>query len=305
MNRHLLKLAALAAAITLWFYILGSATLEAERQVELAFVPPPGMAINGPTPSSATIRLRGNRVAVAHLFPPGEKISIDLNAAAEEGGQLEVELGQANIPLPAGVEMLHVSPDKVSLSLEREIKKWVPVKLKVEGELPEGLKLLEGQIVPAEVMIRGPLSVLRGIGQLSTAVIDLSTLSAQEGEGVLKTALEKVDARVALEGVREVQFKYKIRPDKANVSLPNVDILFLTLRNRFYSRAKRATLEVLVSEETLQILGGPEGLRGQSRVIAEIPPTAVGHVQVELRAEIPEGVHLLHIHPARISVSVR
>ena len=127
------------------------------------------------------------------------------------------------------------------MGLEREIKKRVLVRGKFTGELPDGLALVEREVVPEKLMIKGPRSILRGIGQLFTRPINLSTLGG-EGEGEVKVSLESQDFRVAIEEAGELALKYKIRPNQANFTLNNVNIHFLTLRNRFYSRVKRVSL---------------------------------------------------------------
>ena len=41
------------------------------------------------------------------------------------------------------------------------------------------------------------------------------------------------------------------------------------------------------------------------QVIADIPEAATGKTRVKLKAVLPEGIHLLKIHPEYIDVSVK
>ncbi len=301
-NRHLLKVLSFIAALAMWFYVLGSASVEVERQVKLSFVPPVGLSVNTEVPRALKLKLRGNRLLVGGVFTQGETVVVDLQRRAEGGAQ-EVELSPSLLKLPFGVEVLEMVPERVSIGLEREIKKRVSVRGRFGGELPQGLALVEREIVPEKVMIKGPRSVLKRIGQLFTRPIDLSTLGG-EGEGEVRVSLENEDFRVVVEEEEALALKYKIRPNQANFTLNNVNIHFLTLRNRFYSRVKRVSLDILLPEDMLTDLDEEE-LRQSARAIAEIPNNAQGRVRVELRAELPDGVHLLQIRPAAINISVR
>ncbi len=300
-GRHLLKIFSLVSAATLWFYVLNSEPLEIERKVGLVLLPPRGLAVNTEVPKTISVKLKGSRAFVKDLFFEGERIFVDLKNFPYQQKAFAVTFDKSMIPVPFGVEVLEVNPTQVMLSLDREIKKWVPVRSKLVGELPKDLKLVKREIEPQEFMIKGPRSVLKKIGQLQTAPVDLSIL---EGEGVLKIPLEIIDPRVVVEKLNDVHFKYTIRPNKANFTLNDVKIHFLTSRNRFRSRVKTVSLDVLMPEEVIRGLD-QKLLRDKLKVIAEIPERSTGKVRVKLRVKLPDGVHLLQMHPKYINVSVR
>ena len=302
---HLLKFFSLLLAITLWFYVLNSEPLEIERKVGLVLIPPPGLAINTEVPKKINVKVRGSRNFVKNLFFAGEKIFVDLKNYPYRQETFAITFDPSMIPAPFGVEVLEVKPPQIILSLEREIKKKVPVRPKVVGELSKDLRLIRTEIEPNSFMIKGPYSVLKKIGQLETAPIDLSLLEG--GEDTLKIPLIHRDPRVVIEDLKEdLLFKYIIRPNKANFTLRNVKIRFLTPHRRFYSPQRWASLDVLMSQEMIQKLN-EEQLRSKLKVIAEIPEsTRKGKTRIKLEVgELPEGVHLLQIHPKYINVTLR
>ena len=63
-NRHLLKVLSFVAALALWFYVLGSASVEVERRVPLSFLPPAGLSVSTEIPRVLKLKLRGNRLLV-------------------------------------------------------------------------------------------------------------------------------------------------------------------------------------------------------------------------------------------------
>src|SRR5690606_13626934 len=101
-------------------------------------------------------------------------------------------------------------------------------------------------------------------------------------------------------GSTEVEMHYKVKPKKANLTLKNIPVRFLSTSTRINSKVKEVALDVLVPEQS-------EGLltKDKVQVIADVPEGKRGQVQVDLRAVLPEGVHLLQIHPASINITVR
>lgn len=297
LNKHLLKIISLFLSITLWFYVLNSEPLEVERKMALVLLPPPGLALNVEVPRDVSVKIRGNRTFVQDLMASNEKLYIDLKDHPYDQETFAVTFSSDMIPVPFGIEVLEVTPQQVVLSLEKEIKKYVPVKAKIVGDLSNDLRLTKRKIEPKQFLISGPRSVLKTIGLIETLPIDLATL---EGSGRIKTPVEALDSRVVIENFKEPEFEYTIRPNKANFTLKNVKIHFLSASGHIESKDQFAALDVLIPQSDSK-----PGLKASEvKVIAEIPAGSSGKVRVRLRAELPSNIHLLQIHPEYINVSV-
>ncbi len=295
-SRHMLKVISLVCAVTMWFYVLNSEPLEVEKRVPLAMITPSGLAINVEIPTTVKVKLKGSRAFVQDLDLSQEKLIVDLRDYPYTQETFAVTFEKNMVRLPFGVEVQDIEPKQVVLSLEREIKKLVPIRLRTVGEVGRDLKLVEKSFQPKEFMIRGPYGVLKKTVLLNTLPVDLSTL---EGKGELRLPLENVDRRIVIEEKRDVAFSYTIRPNKANLTLKNINISFLTKHTRFQSSDQRVALDVLVSSDRKDAMRSSE-----VKVIAEIPDNAKGKVRIKLRAELPDGVNLLQIHPEFINVSL-
>ncbi len=295
-SRHMLKVISLVCAVTMWFYVLNSEPLEVEKRVPLAMITPSGLAINVEIPTTVKVKLKGSRAFVQDLDLSQEKLIVDLRDYPYTQETFAVTFEKNMVRLPFGVEVQDIEPKQVVLSLEREIKKLVPIRLRTVGEVGKDLKLVEKSFQPKEFMIRGPYGVLKKTVLLNTLPVDLSTL---EGKGELRLPLENVDRRIVIEEKRDVAFSYTIRPNKANLTLKNINISFLTKHTRFQSSDQRVALDVLVSSDRKDAMRSSE-----VKVIAEIPDNAKGKVRIKLRAELPDGVNLLQIHPEFINVSL-
>ncbi|MCR9204785.1 MAG: CdaR family protein, partial [Halobacteriovoraceae bacterium] len=242
-------------------------------------------------------RIKGSRAFVQNLDFNKEKVIVDLRDYPYNQETFAVTFERSMVRLPFGVEVLELTPKQVVLSLEREIRKKIPVRVRTVGEVGKDLKLVSKEYSPREFMIRGPYSILKKTTILNTIPIDLSVL---EGSGELQLPLEKMDSRILVEEKRNVELSYVIKPNKANLTLKNVDIRFLTKHSKFTTSTDKVSMDVLVSEERKDALRSSE-----VSVIADIPDNASGNVKVKLRAQLPDGVNLLQIHPEFINVSLQ
>ncbi len=298
-SKHMLKFISLIVSMTLWFYVLNSEPLEVERRVALVFIKPPGLAINVEVPKSVKVKVKGSRAFVQGIDLSNEKLIVDLRNYPYTQENFAIPLESSMVRIPFGVEVVEILPRQVILSLEREINKFVPVRIRSVGDIGKDLTLVEKSHLPKKFKIRGPYNVLKKIGLLETTPVDLSSL---EGEGELRLELEKIDSRVLIEEKRDVEYSYLVKPNKANFTLKDIEISFLTKHSRFKASSLKASLDVLVSAGKKDSFS-QEGVR----VIAEIPDAGQSDkvIKVKLRATLPDGVNLLQIHPEFINVSLQ
>lgn len=296
-SRPLLMFSSLLISVCLWFYVLNSEPVEVDKKIQLILIPPAGQAVSAIVPEFIDIKLTGSRAFIQKINFKEQKVIVDLKDFMTKDKTFAVTFNSSMTTLPFGVNIVSMKPAQVMLSLDREIKKYVPVRTKLVSKVGKDLKLVSKKHTPEKLFISGPYELLKNVGQLSTTPIDLSTL---EGEGVIKVSLEPVDRRVAIKDKQPISFFYKVKPNKANMTLKKVKIRFLTTRGRFKSSHSLVSLDVLVSGDDSKSIK-----KTDIKVIADIPDRGRGSVKVKLRAEVPEGVHLLKIHPETIKVRLR
>ncbi len=295
-KRHLYKVLSLFFAISLWFYVLNSEPLVVEKSIDLSLINPPDLAVVNLPPTEVKVKLRGSRAFMNNLFRNGEKITVDLkNYPVKNDDGFNVNLNPSDVPVPFGITVLEIHPHQFKVQLDREIRKKVPLRPSFVGDLPAELKLMESSMSPAEVMIKGPLDVMRKVTSLRTTDIVRSEL---QGEGEVRVAIADLDPRVALEDSGPYAWNYKVRPNKANFTLKNIGIRFLTSSTGFRAQTKAVSLDVLAPE-------GVDLKKSDVQVVAEIPDGSKGKLNVKLRAILPDGVYLRQINPETISVIVR
>ena len=292
-----LKIMSLLFAAILWFYVLNSESMEVERKVMLDYLVPADKAVANEFTPHITVKLKGPQVFMRGLFGNNEKLKIDLRKlTVREKSYYTIPINMQEIPVPFGVEVLSVSPKQVNVVLQRKIAKYVPIKAELTGELPPELRLIEAKVIPEELMIEGPIEVMRKITKLSTNPIDLTSL---ENDGKFTVHLMELDPRIKIREPKELQFQYVVRSKKANLTIKGVKIRYLSSKRVFSSRYWTVSLSVLA----------PEGVNTKIKhsdlqVIADLPENRSGQQRIKLRAILPEGIHLLSITPEEITVNL-
>lgn len=297
LRRHLLKLLAVLFSFSLWFYVLNSEPLEVEVKLPLILIPTKGKAISEVPTGELLVKVKGPRVFVRNIFQKGEKVFIDLKRRGKKiKGGLKVKILPSDIPHSLGIDVTDIQPSIVEVKLERRRTKKVKLNPFLVGEVPNQLELIKYELVPSELKVSGPRSLISSLKSLDTAPIELNKL---EGDGRVKVLLKDLDPRLKTEEeIAEAEFLYRVKPKKANFTLKNVKIRFLTSSTDFVAKIKSVSMDVLLPDGTKSILSK------DVKVVADIPEGSKGETRIKLEAELPEGVHLLQIYPESINVSL-
>lgn len=296
-SRHLLKVLSLFISVSLWFYVLNSEPLEVERRVELVFITPTDLAINVEVPKSVNVKIKGSRAFVQNIDLTQEKMVIDLRDYPYDQETFAVTFDPSMVQLPFGVEVQEITPQQVVLSLEREIKKRVPIRLRTVGEVGKDLKLISKEFSPRDFMIKGPYHAIKKVTLLNTLPVDLESL---DGSGELRLKLEPIDPRIEIEDLKDINFYYTIKPNKANLTLDNIEVGFLSKSNNYQALRNRVSVDILVAADKLDEIKPDDIL-----IIGNLTGLRRGKHLVKLTADLPEGVNLLKINPEKVEVTIK
>jgi YbbR domain-containing protein len=99
------------------------------------------------------------------------------------------------ISLPAGAEVIKISPNKVILKLEMTKEAMLDVVPNLIGKLQEGYRLEKIDVNPARVLVKGPESKIRSKDKVRTSPVDISSLT-QSVEVEADLILPKPDLRL-------------------------------------------------------------------------------------------------------------
>ena len=160
-GRWPLRLLSVAIAVVLWLVYSYDVREESfsERafdEVNLIYNTPKGLILLNPV-SVITVRVSGPEDAIRVLQP--FDVSATLNLEDRTGIQ-EVALDESVVARPRGVNVDSITPDRLSLELDREIEKSLRVALEASGEPAAGAFEGEHGIFPSYVTVVGPAKLL-------------------------------------------------------------------------------------------------------------------------------------------------
>ncbi len=169
-----LKLIAFVLAFVLFMLVRADRATDVTIEVPLMVRVPDGFVLVNEPVDMVRVKVRGKwsmlrEVGADELGP----IWVTTQAVSGRVNQL---LAAQQVALPPGVSVVTFDPASVVIALEEEATKKVPVVADrtLGGTLPPGYLRGSVEVVPAEVSITGPQSVIAMVNQVFVEPIDLT-----------------------------------------------------------------------------------------------------------------------------------
>jgi YbbR domain-containing protein len=234
-----LRILAVVLAIGLWIFVNS-----AERgSVEQLTVPinystlPQGMVIVNRPPTSVKVEITGPRSLLSLLDPERLTLKIDLRNVA--AGQSEFKVYPSMFNVGRNTAVTSISPDSLSLDIDRMVTRDVPVHLAVENRVAFGYTISSVDITPPNVTVVGPSRYVAPLTSVNTEPFDLKGLTSDTNRKVeitppdpsLGLSTGHVDARVNVAQaitdrefrseveVKDSDFKYRVEPKQVTVTI--------------------------------------------------------------------------------------
>jgi YbbR domain-containing protein len=167
-----LKLLALAFAFAIWVSVTGEERVVQDFSIPLQINLSDDRVVASPRPNTVTVRLRGVESLMRRLDPVPMALSVDLRDAAP--GERDVQLSDEQLTnLPRGVEVAFIDPDRLSLILERRLRRELKVEATFLGQPPEGFAFYGAESFPSTIMVEGPESQVEPLELVRTNPIRL------------------------------------------------------------------------------------------------------------------------------------
>jgi YbbR domain-containing protein len=234
-----LRILAVVLAVGLWIFVNS-----AERgSVEQLTVPinystlPTGMVIVNHPATSVKVEITGPRSLLSLLDPERLTLKIDLRSIAS--GQSEFKIYPSMFNVGRNTAVTSISPDSLSLDIDRLVTRDVPVHLAVEDRVAPGYMISSVDITPPNVTVVGPSRYVAPLTSVNTEPFDLKGLTADTNRKVeitppdpsLGLSTGHVDARVNVTQaitdrefhseveVKDSDFKYRVEPKQATLTI--------------------------------------------------------------------------------------
>lgn len=173
-----LKLFSFLTAFILWITLIPEAKTFSERTLtiplELHNIPSNVELVERP-PFNVDVKIRAPKRLINTISSATVYAVLNLERASVE--QSEYSLNRDMVIIPEGAEVKEIYPSQVHLLFELLKEIMLDVEPNLIGEMKEGLKLIKTEIVPSQVLVRGPESKVKETYKVRTRPILKSTLT--------------------------------------------------------------------------------------------------------------------------------
>ena len=235
-----LRILAVVLAIGLWVFVNST-----ERgAVDQLTVPvsyrmlPRGMVIMNHPPDFVKIEVEGPRTILSLLEP--EQLTLKLDLAGVAPGRSEFKIYPPMFNAKRGATITRISPDQVTLDVDRVVSRELPVRLAVQDKVAPGYAISSIELTPATISVTGPSRFVAQLSEISTDPFDVKGLAADTDRVVdiaipnedVRYSAERVDARVHVTEliadrefravqveVKDPDFKYRVDPKQATLTI--------------------------------------------------------------------------------------
>lgn len=291
-----LKLVAFLLMLVVYFWVQGDREVTEAFYAKVRVQVPEKHVLVSPPLDRVKIQVRG-RWSVVSRFDEDQLEPIPLLLSPNDDGQT-VALTTDMVPLPPGMRVINVQPNRYLPQLERKVSKRVALKPNLVGEPPKGYILGEVSVQPSSLEIFGPKSLLGRTNYLRTQSLDVSDKTASF-ERRLRLAID--DARIEFDPDVDIRVRVTISTPLVERTLEDIPV-----------EAVNTSYEATITPSTVRVsVKGPEAvLKGlkRSAILASVDLSAEANKPpgtFKKRAEItnlPTDVELVGIYPTDFKV---
>ncbi len=173
LNNKGAKIASLFLALVSWYAIQAVISFETVvSDIPLTIQVDDGWAILDRSAKTVDVLFRGSREDIRYLDRDQIKINVDIRGHSIKGAST-VKLRTQDVKAPGAVRAVMIRPEDVTLRLDQEGERQLPVKADIQGVPPEGYEVEQVVCTPASVVVHGPRQRLDEIESVRTVPIDL------------------------------------------------------------------------------------------------------------------------------------
>jgi len=301
-SRNGIRIISVAAAVIVWYTIqAATSNTTLVTDIPLSIHPPPGWSVMDSSAATIDVAFLGSRDDLRYLNRSLIKATVDVRDH-DKYGTFQVSLGAANINAPGSARIEFIQPPSLTIRLDREITKQVPVKVETQNLLPDGYEIGQMVVTPAMVELSGPAQRLSELESVNTIPVDL-------------------DGRI-----RSMNNRKLVLVPNSRMTGVDLDPKFVTLNLTIIERSISeqfddlpilpllpAGREILVEVDpevaTLKVKGRPKKMKKLTaddlRVYVDATQVSGSKsVKLPIQAILPDGITLVRAAPSKASVKV-
>jgi YbbR domain-containing protein len=271
-------------------------TVQTQRfPVEISLIGglPQGVTLGPPrvTPAYVTVTGAASQIQeIRHAI-----VTVDTsNLPQQAASSLQVRLLDANGQEVRGPT---INPPLVTAQLtvkESVIAKVVPVVPSIAAPPPPPLTVTSITTDPGTVTVQGPSVLLQGVTAVSTAPVDL-----RSAKGDVKAQVSLQVPAGATASVSRVTVYVKVGGGSLSTTIHSVPVQVVGLRRGVRLRVVPSAIDIQVEGPTNVVA---HLTAASIRIVVDAGGRGAGKYQVTPQAQLPQGVHVLSLHPTQVTV---
>lgn len=295
-----MKLFCLLLAFAVWQAVRENTSFEVMvADIPVTVTAGEGRAVLDQSTDTVSIRFRGSRDDIRFIGSDQVEVKIDLSGRTDRLRQT-IKFSPRYLKAPSRAHAVQFDPSEITVTIDREVERVLPVKVVLEGELPPGIQMEQTVCTPATVKVRGAERLLSELEQVRTAPVGL------DGR------YNSFKTHVAVASVGQ---PWTVSPERV---MAEVSLVERVASRRIENSTVRP---LLASDDTRAIKIRPEKvtvtLRGSPQRVVDLNErdvytyidctdlTEPADYQVSVRADVPSGLQVEKIEPAAVQVTVK
>ncbi len=299
--RHLgLKVLAIILASVLWLTVAGEHVVERSLRVPLAVRNlDTTLEIVGELPAAVDVRVRGSAAQLSRLDSGDVVAMLDLSTARTGPARL-FHLRTDEVIVPYGIDVAQVLPPTISLSIEKSVRRLVPIMPVTDGDPAPGFVVGRISADPATVQVVGPESHVREVASATTEPVEIGGRNERVRDvvtvGVLDSSVRLAEQPLSATVVVE------ILPAPIERDVPGVPVRSRNIAQGLVPRVVPVVVRV--------------NIRGRREALARIRPDAIdafvdlsglgpGSYELLVQVDPSEEFGIGTVTPSVVAVTIR
>lgn len=294
-NNGLLKVASLAFAGLLWFFVQGEQTLVLQKALEVTIKPPAGFVVRGDAQVTRYVTLQGPRAWMGELEDTELTTEIEFHEARAK--TYDIQLTRKYLPTVDKRIRVQFQNPSIFVDLDRLERARVPVKEFLKGSPAEDYFVKSIKLEPMTIEVAGPRRDVRQISSLSTEPINIENL--QQSRSFSKMQVVANSPYVSLEPAW-VNVAVQIEQREINKRFSAIPILTEGSQHQVRVRPAKVTLVIQAKPGVLSFVDAGSDLEA----FVDVRELAPGRYEKEIRVKIPPETVLIETIPKMTTVEV-
>lgn len=281
-------------AVVLWYGVSGSEKLESHVEVRVDYRGlPPGLLVTSGQLNKVNVKVRASMGMLRSLA--GKDFAFYMDLSDLRKGENVLAVNSAFIPFRSGVEVIEVTPSRITLNVDTIESKVVPLVAQITGDVPVD-HMVEASFDPSAITISGPSAVLEKLDEIVVSVpAEVPTEPGKVESKRIVPLPEGIDAKP-----NEVAQTVQINIRRKLVTVNRTVQFDLPAQFGKFVRPEKVTLAVAMPLS----LAGKAAANVGIRAFVSLDQFDFGSYNLPVQVELPEGAELVEVDPPRVTVTI-